>query len=260
MAITLAGVTLPTPNASTATWVEGNISPSDVMPWGTFDWPGPNRVRWPYPPRKNLRPILVNRLHWPRDAMRFAYWHGIVCDDDLDRIRRAAYIPSQSGYLPLPLTLSDDYGGTVTASMFMLPPRPLAQVPGRAAVERDLYLLTLVDDRFFWSERAADIVVNPGTTTWTALFAAIASGLGITLDVDVIQAAYLKPPAELTAHYESLPMLLDACCQCVGQRFCRTLDGRCLTQNARTALASQNAQLTAWQKQAGGVFSFDPRG
>lgn len=250
--VTYGSVPLIDPGAEVRAWIEASLSTADI--YGTVSaWPGPrNPSRWPFPPRRNLRPIRLGSLWWPRDAQQHAVYHGLCCDDDLKVIRAAAYLGGS--YRPLPLILDDGSGtGPVTTSLYMLPPRPLAQCPGREAQARDLFLLRLVDVRYFWPERAADIAITPGVTTYAALFAAIATGLGITLTVDTISAAYLTPPAELTAHYESLPHLLDAACQQVGHRFVRLLNGTCRTQTATTAAVSLAAQETRWPKVAGGV-------
>ncbi len=135
-----------------------------------------------------------------------------------------------------------------------LPPRPLTQTPDGP----NLWLLTLVDDRYFWWFKGAVLSITAGTTTWSQLYADLATALGVTIDVDTIPSAYLKPDADLALSYESLPTILDVVSFSVGQRIVRQLDGTVRAWNAaaaRDAVTTQLDALPVTAKLAGGVYS-----
>ncbi len=252
--LTYGGVPLCVATPDIAAWIELSISVRDALQWRLADWPVavPTRRFWQFP--TSLRSVKVGQLFWPTGAARWAQGHFLIWDRYLPRLRQQVYRGANQ-YEALPLVMDDAAGGRVAADLYLLPPRPLAQL-GR---DEELYLITLVDERFFWWEKAADIPVDAGTTTWSELLGLIAAALGISLDVDPISANYLYPAAGYAAHYEYLPPLLDACCWSVGQRFVRRQDGTCLSQNPASAKADHDAQLARGTRQAGGLFALDRR-
>ncbi len=255
--LTLGGVKLLVPSPATTAEVEGRISHRHVYQAGVphadvRTWPGRNRLSWPWPgyiphpPR--IRPGI---LHWPPTASRWSVYHGLASGAQLALLRVAAYGAKGTAYNALPLILADGRTGkTISPSLYLLPCRPVFQ----SGTGNRRYLVTAVDARYFWWEKAAAITVTAGTTTWASLISAIASALGVTITVDSIAAAYLKPPADFTANYEALPLLLDAVCACIGQRLVAKLDGTFVTQNPLTAKASKDAQSKKWPSVAGGQF------
>ena len=116
---------------------------------GTLGWPWQSRA---WAPR-------LNTLSWPTGAGRCAVARFLVDDAQLAAIRPLAYASNQLNALPLVLS---DGPRSIAAQMYVLPPRPLAKcgaAPGQ-------YLLTLVDARYFWPDKAGPLAVTPGTTTW----------------------------------------------------------------------------------------------
>lgn len=211
------------------------------------------------PERRDQGEIQINRLWWPRGASRWAYGHFLATDKELYLIRQQAYYAGP-GLNPLPLIIND---GTlvnqVPTYLYMLPARPIAQNPA-TILERQLYLITLVDERYFWQERAG--TVEP-QDTWAALYSAIAGALGITIAGDPVHPAYLVPSKALTANYTNLPSLLDAVAESCGQRIIRTLTGsvQALNFSSAYALAEANRAMAEQKaKDAGGVFAFYPGG
>lgn len=193
------------------------------------------------PPR-----VALGRFNWPcNTAARFATLHALIDTAGLARVRAAVYNPYRAGVLVI-----DDDTFMVQTKMWMLPPRPVTQTnPGN----NEPWLITLVDERYFWWQRAASLVVTSGVTTWANLYAAIAAGLGITLAPDAIPAAYLMPPAGFSSSYEYLPPLLDAVACNVGQRVVRGLDGTVRAMNAQSSRAVILSNLAqGWTVGAGG--------
>ncbi len=251
--ITLGGVALLHVTDALRTWVEQNIDPALMPEFSTRHWPGKNLTHLPFRPSLIPPAIRLNSLYWPTGASRFAVGHFLCDEARLADLRDVVYPVEDSvlGYDAADLTISDGTN-SVTASMWMLPPRPLADCG-----ENGLYLLTLVDERYFWWSKATALSVTGGTTTWATLYASIATALGITLTVDDVAAAYLKPPASLGTKYEALPIVLDAVAYCVGQRIVRQLDGTVRAWNADESLAACDAwladDLPELKKLAGGV-------
>lgn len=258
--ISYGGIPLDEPEPGISAWVEQQLALSEIPEWSVPTWPGPRRLLWAATNPNQPPPIKLGRLFWPRDASRWASFYCLVTDYQLASIRKQAYpVSNANQYVSLPLVISE--GNTtyqVSTNLWMLPPRPLAQIVTPASQNLDqLYLICLVDDRFFWWEKAAAIAISGGVTTWATLFAAIATGLGITLTTDTISANYVYPSTDLVSNYEYLPPLLDACCASVGHRLVRSLAGVVTTQQATTAATKQAAQVAKWAKQAGGTYLYD---
>ncbi len=265
--ISYGGVELTEPDQGVHDWSQANLSLDDTVDWSALTWPGPRRLLWATSNPVMAQGVRLGRLYWPVGASRWSSFHCIVTDTQLARIRKLAYpanatlYPNQ--YTPLNFVLTEGAAGfSITTSLSMLPPRPLGQIATPAALNLDqMWLITLVDDRWFWWERAVAITVTGGVTTWSQLYAAIGTGLGVTITPDAISSNYLFPSTDLaTPSVEFLPPLLDAAAWSVGQRVVRNLAGVVTTQNARTAIASQKAQVAKYQKQAGGLYSYDVKG
>ena len=261
--ISYGGLYLPDPSLALRAWAEANLTLSELFPFWRQSWPGPRCPLWPWPGVMPARPVRLGSLWWPVGASHFAVGHFVAGLAQVKALRSLAYVASVAGgYQSLPLVLSDgaNAADTITTKLWMLPPRPLAQIPNLPPGFEQSHLLTLVDNRFWWWEAAASVVVTSGTTTWANMFSSIGTALGETITTDAINANYLNPDASLTARYEYLPPLLDACCWNVGHRLVRSLAGVVTTQAALTAKAKQDAQLTKWPKVAGGQFAFSATG
>jgi hypothetical protein len=275
---TYGGIGLAKATPELTEWVAANVPLSEVCAFRhqprarlhNLNWPAPEFLR---------RPVRLGSLCWPVGASRWAVGHYLATEGQLAEIRALAYaidLPNQTqSYTALDLVLDDGNAdadgnptGKITASLWMLPPYPLAQNHATATQwllpqtvnenEEPLYLLTLVDDRYFWWDRAADLTVTEGETTWAQLFTALGTALGVTIVVDTIPAAYLFPPAELGTAYEYLPLVLDAAAASVGHRVVRLLDGTVATQGPATAAAKVNLQLgLEYARMAGGILALD---
>src|ERR1035441_8708000 len=115
------------------------------------------------------RGVRVGEFFNPWSASRFGYAHVIVDEAMLGNIRALAY--ANNVYQSLPFTINDDYGNSLSTNLWMLPAVPLQAID----VAFNIYLLPLVDDRFYWWERTSSIDITEETTTWTDLFGEITS-------------------------------------------------------------------------------------
>jgi hypothetical protein len=244
-------------SAEAMAWVYANISPLDVCEFARF-WQTRDEVRlWnvAFPER---RPIKTGSLWWPQGAARWAVAHFLVDDTMLESIRPQIYDANTSGHYRARTLTMDDETNSIDTDLWMLPPRPLSQVPGWT--EPGMWLMCLVDERYFWWAKSASITLTAGTTTWAQLYALIGTALSITINVDTVASAYLKPPAYLASSNDPLPVLLDNVALACGQRIVRKLDGTVVAQNVATAKANQTLQIATWSpiKQAGGLFALTP--
>lgn len=204
--------------------------------------------------------VKLGRLYYPRSASSFAYAHFVIDEVTLNYIRKQAY--TSSGLIPLPLEIGDQIGGpngegsAVSINMYMIPPRPLFQYDTPDGTGANLYLLTLVDERFWWWRKST---ATGAASTWSSITSSLASALGITLTVGSIPAEYLTPPNDLLATKEYyLPPLLDAVAYSIGMRIVRNLDGTYLCQAPGDAFTTNATLLAAYGYLTtfGGAFCF----
>lgn len=265
---TYAGIALAQPTPELIAWVESYVPTRDIVQFNPVPYLDHLQNVMPYPDQSD-DPVQIGSLWWPQGASRWAVGYYIVTESQRNAIN--AIVNNRSTYNPANLVL-DDATSSITASMWMLPPRPLAQNPPDAdsltkwimpkadsgSSGEPVYLLTLVDDRYFWWQRAGDITLEPPKTSWANLISQIGTILGVTITTDTINPVYLKPPASLIQYQNFLPLLLDLCAFSVGLRVIRLLNGNVILQSATNALASMNAQLAANpQRMAGGIYAFD---
>ncbi len=169
-----------------------------------------------------------------------------------------------SGVQPKPLAIGDDLDGSTDTSvhsidMYLLPPR---QVTGRKqdgdAEKGDLWLIPLVDERYFWQFIS---VADPAVTTstsWATLFSTLGTALGSTITVaSTVDSAYLKPdPTDFNRKYDNAALLLDAAAWSVGRRVVRRIDGDVRVESLSIAPTILSANLDKkWRMLAGGDFS-----
>lgn len=261
--ISYANVLLTDPGPDVLSWARRHLDYSTLAlwddPWGATParpvrtlpvrawdpWPvrGPQSLT--HRPWLRSGPVRLNTLLWPSGASRWGVFHALADDAAMNAIRGA------TGTLFQPLVIAD--GTTsLTVPMYLLPPRPLSQIAGAGGLQ----LLTMVDRRAYWRWLAAEVIVTPPTTTWAALFTAIATTLNVPITVDPVPAAYLTPSAVLSGAYDDLPQLLDAACLSCGLRFAAGFDGsfRCWSAvNARSQLTANLAAVPN-PRAAGGIF------
>ena len=239
--ITYGGVNLCVSNPSVGAWVEANTSFAEVFEFSYRNHPSDSF----YTPVTRINQderanhIKLERLHWPRKASWWAHAHFLADEGMVTGLRNQAYQGSNP-IQALPLIMSGN--STITTNLYMLPPRPLIQIP--PVYPQGLYVITLVDDRYFWWWKTA--VIQPdGSESWEDLFAEIGDALSLTLQVDPIAAEYLTPPPELMTSNDYIPPLLDSAAASVGMCVVRLLDGTVLVQSNTTSLANERQNLNS---------------
>lgn len=259
MTLTYADTELNVPTAEDSEWLAAAIPPADV-----FQFVYPDFVREVFsrtvlrfdhhPELSPLRQLRVGKLFWPtRSAARWATAHWLVTERQLETIRAAVF---PDGGQPDEAQLVMTAKGTITAYMHMLPARPLAQVPGAVARGlHEMYLMTLVDDRYYWWWRHGRIDVHT-MSTWESLYDLVANQLGITIDVEPVDAVYLRPSALFNSDDWNLPPLLDEVARQCGQKVVRDLDGTVRTVSAPVSRTQLDTNIAAdYARLGGGLFA-----
>lgn len=187
------------------------------------------------PPRDD--PPRIGVLSWPSGASRWATCHLMVDDGRLDQIRAALGSPATAASLVL-----NDGTIEVAADMWMVGVRPV----GQRAAGSDLYLVTLVDERFWWWH-SGDEQAPASPASWTSLLTDLFASVGVVSPaIDAVHADYGTPDAEAwSVGYRPIPLIIDAAAMTVGMRVVRQLSGSVEVQNYATAAAEDEAQWTA---------------
>lgn len=258
MTISYAGVHLPSPLPEQLARIEAVLDPQTLHDAERSLWPGAagSQAFWPYLDSR-MRPVRVGTLSWPVGASRWAVGRFLADSGSLGLIQQTVYGGS-SGYQAATLHLDDGTDrGAIETSLYMLPPRPIFQVD----LMKQLWLLTLVDDRWFWWQRSGEVTVDEGTTTWEDVYDQIGTLLGVTITAEAVAAAYDVPSDAVASRYSALPPFLDAVAAEVGQRIVRALDGTVRAVSAATEKTKVEVNLlsvgptSAWPNHAGGLFA-----
>lgn len=271
---TYAGVNLAQPTQELADWVQKYIPLTDVVQFAPMLAMERLNSILPYGSQLS-RSIKLGSLWWPQGASRWATGFFIATEEQINTIRDPVY--SGNGYQPQDLVL-DDETTQITASMWMLPPRPLAQSPPNDAsflkwvlpkhfldpntnipIDEPIYLLPLVDDRYFWWQRASTTKILDDTMTWATLLTTIGDDLSVGITYDAIESVYLKVPQAFVAYQMYAPLLLDLAAFATGRRVIRGLDNSVSLQTATKALAQVATNLAANKdsRMSGGQFALD---
>lgn len=223
------------------------------MPWVSRNFPGWELQAITLP--AGLRPEPeweLNRFRCPTGATRWAYGH-FLCDSDTYSQIAADAFSSSGKYNTISFTIGNpesnsggsiQAGETLTTPVFLLPGTPLSGIRGVSGMTRSLYLLTIVDCRYFWWwQNSGPLTTIP--PDWGSFISAIATILNVTINYDTIPQAYLAPSLQtFNLPYAPVPMILDAIGYNIQQRLVSNLDGVTFTfQQYSTALSAFNNDM-----------------
>lgn len=262
--ITFAGypLLLEDPQGDLATWLEWSLSLADLRLFGP-DGPamadsrlgarstarakvGLPRANWSMLPSR----LKLNSLWWPTGASRFAVGLFLAGEETLTKIKEEL---DADGRAELVLEEAEEDGQSITfKKMHLLPPRPLT-TPSDPDKEERLFILPIVDQRYFWQfQDAGDFApeCGYGGDTWEDLIELLGTTLAGQIVVDAPESGFQNPDqVELTRRYESAPALLDALAWCIGQRIVAYPNGSIHSQNpspARLLLANNFQSASIW--------------
>lgn len=206
-------------------------------------------LNWPVPP-----PWRLNTLYWPTGATRYA--RGLFLVDRATRDKIVAKVHQGGHNVYDTLKMGDDSTGEYREfnQLYALSPRPVTCTNA----DSDLWLLPLVDRRYFWQFVDVGNTSVTTSTTWLSLINTIAAllNLGTSNGNVTVAGAYLKPdPTEFTRPYDNAALLLDAIGASIGQRFVSRPSG---TWDFQT-VSEANDQISLnfegnYQQLAGGYF------
>jgi len=245
--VSFAGVSLSCATPELLAKVNRILPVSGFVNWDAWNFAnaGTNPSVLPLPPAPYSPPPEVGVLHWPNDATRPAWFHALVSKSRLDQINAVYESPNQ----PQDLVLRDGRANrTMSASMSMLPPRPISQL----GLQSDGWLLTFTDARFWWQWKSGSITETPAS--WASLFSQLGTILGVSISVDTVDAAYESPTDKWVGYLRSPAAVLDAAAASVGQRVIVGLDGSVRTVNWETAKQESDDQWDAAPTQSLGGY------
>lgn len=189
----------------------------------------------------------IGEFYYPTGAERWSVFRGLATADMAKAMQDAT-----GGNTPQPFSMQavpatpnpyadDSY--KVETDLYLLPPRPLAQLGGGLA---GLYLITLVDARYYWQSTPVSLDFNH-TSTWAGLISQIATALGAQIDHSSIDGVYTKPEkdSQLWALQADAPTLLDAIAGNLGRVVVREMNGSYTLLTAAESLERVNLNRQA---------------
>jgi len=231
------------------------VPTSAYFPWRRASTPGFGTAGISYPVTMYQEPeFRLNRLHWPCwKISRWAYIHLLASSDMVDAL--LPYVCSAGEYASMPFVMGSkgpgvkdsegkvvDKGEELEVDMYLLPPTPLSGFRGYTGPVQSLYLLTLVDLRYFLQFKNTEDMTSFMTkdTTWNDLYNELARVLDISLDIGPIPSEYLQPSIQMfNLPYEPAAIILDAVAANVGHRIVATYDGKFKAQTFSSANAAR---------------------
>ena len=197
---------------------------------------------------KNVGPIPNPRIgdfYYPTGATRWSVFRGLATSKQVKAMQDATVggIAALFAMQQVPTgpnaNLTASY--TINTNLRMLPPRPLAEHAGGL---EGLFLVTLVDERYWWNNV---VTLNPNDiSTWSSLLSTLATALGVSFSFGSIDAVYGQPDpdSQLWVSQENAAVLLDAVAFNIGRVFVRNLDGTYILRTAAEAVSTVTTNIT----------------
>lgn len=222
-------------------------------------FPGRNLagIASPYQTSQPSPNIRIGDWYYPTTASRWGVFRGLAMSSMVEAMLKATQGSNPQTFIMKAVPKGPgnfregDY--TLSTPLYMLPPRPLAEHGGRFD---GLYLVTLVDERYYFQNSPISLHVAYGTT-WGDLLDSLALALGITLTYSTIPDAYTQPEPDspLWSNMESAPLLLDAVAYNLGRVVVRNLDGSYTLKTpseSQTLVTSNRGNANTVVRTAGG--------
>jgi hypothetical protein len=264
--ITLAGVELVIPDKrrKLARWLEQYLPLMDLR-----DQCGPvalnsqrtqsrsgfkSGVGLPLPNYPDPPAPKINTLYWPTGASRWARGYFLATSTQLEQILEE--VGESNAAIELVLE-DEDRGKSITVDVHLLPPRPLTAGSAEDGLV-NLYLLPVVDKRYYWQFKHTDNLEIDHESDWDFVFSTLGTRLGSEITVDPFVGDYKVPDTdELTRRYENAAVMLDAAAHSTGRRIVVEFDGTVLALGFNGSLTRLEGNLEEYALLAGGKIDFN---
>ncbi len=190
-------------------------------------------------PRPNYPPSplpRINELYWPTGAARWAQGWLLMDGERFNKIT-SSFLEPGSAQTAATLKVTRDQDDVLTCQVFPLHPRPVNGIRGSTDEEDEsLWIVPIVDQRYFWQFTSVDFSAIDDTTTWSQLYTQVTTSSGIAITADTIHADYLKPDTVSFQREDmNVAVALDAIAHSIGHRIIADYDGtvRSLADDAR---------------------------
>jgi hypothetical protein len=200
----------------------------DVLPRGQV-WPPKNLYDLGFPKQLDPPAVAIGDYFYPTNASRWSIFRGYMTRDDVDAVKAEVWPTSSQTPTTGTFLIQSEGGdseGEVETELYMLPPIPVA---GLTASDPQIFLVTLVDERYFWHQfkEAGVVTCTSATATWSDLIDQLATQLDIDLTYETPDSDYgsPEPDSALYSNQESPAILLDAAAANIGCVVVRALDG-----------------------------------
>lgn len=206
---------------------------------------GPALIGLPRPNYPEVPPPRINQLYWPTGASRWARGYFIATKTDADAIATRC-----GEEIDLVARVNDH---TTTFKVYALTPRAVSCVDD--SEHDNLYLIPVVDKRYWWQFRSYGDMGKPDIDSWSGLISHIGGRLGVSITLDSVDSSYLAPdPDEFTRRYDNAATLLDAASHSIGQRVVHQFDGTVRSigwTDSASEYGNNLSTRTPWWKIAG---------
>lgn len=201
----------------------------------------------PNPRSENPNPtIKIGQWYYPTQASRWSVFRGLATSSQAAAMLEATggTTPQTFNMMATPQDATNLLGYNLSTQMYMLPPRPLSELGGKYD---GLYLITLVDERYYWQASPVTLAPITAITTWTNLLSTLQTALGISFTYSTIETAWgqPEPDSQLWANFESAAQLLDIVAANIGRTFVRYLNGTYLLKTPVESVTSINSSRGA---------------
>ena len=169
--------------------------------------------------------VKINAWYQPTGCSRWGYGFFI---SDYARLKRivSQFSNSAGASTRGNLLLNSQVGSQVSTRVFNAYMLPCHALSANAFADESLWLMPLVDERFFWQHRAGQTIVdapdgNPSThSTWTTLINNAGGMFGSLTSTGTVPTQYLNPnPFALSAFNHCAPTVLyDILMYSIGRR------------------------------------------
>lgn len=203
----------------------------------------------------------IGEFYYPSTAAKWSVFRGLATSTQLKRMMVATNNGASAASFviqskPMGATGTTNY--RVSTPMRILAPRCVGETIGTVD---GLYLITLVDERFYFQGTGVSLNLTSGES-WASVVARIAAVLGITVSFPDLPAVYERPEADsqLWTFRENAALMLDAVANNLGCVVVRDLSGNYGLMRHETSAATAVLNRTGIKARTAGGNLYTPGG